>query len=74
MPSKKIGSGKLECLLWSAKGSLVVVHFVVLLQLHLPEVQKQSGIMQGCLQLRYNLDYTRNRRRDLTIQYLFIHS
>ena len=34
----------------------------------------QSGIMQGCLQLRYNLDYTRNRRRDLTMQCLFIHS
>ena len=33
-------------------------------------IKPQSGIMQGCLQLRYNLDYTRNRRRDLTMQSL----
>ena len=37
-------------------------------------IKPQSGIMQDCLQLRYNLDYTRNRRRDLTMQCLFIHS
>ena len=30
--------------------------------------------MQGCLQLMCNLDYTRNRRQDLTMQCLFIHS
>jgi len=30
--------------------------------------------MQGCLQLMCNLDYTRNRRRDLTMRCLFIHS
>ena len=35
---------------------------------------QQSGIMQACLQLMCNLDYTRNRRRDLTMQCLFLHS